>query len=78
MTLGGLRAHLRSEVFRAVWRMIREEFPAETGAYVDQIIRETPLSELTSLSARLTRELAALEGPAKAAPAPKRKPSASR
>jgi len=42
-------------------------------AEVDQIIRDTPLSEPTSLSTRLTRELAALEGPAKAAPGPKRK-----
>ncbi len=61
MTLGGLRAHLRAPLFRAIWSMIREEFPPDTGAYIDGIIRDTPLSEPTSLSARLKRELAALE-----------------
>jgi len=74
MTVGGLRAHLRAPVFRAIWAMIREEFPAETGAYIDQVIRDTPLSEPTSLAARLTRELAALEGSGQAAPARKRRP----
>lgn len=61
-TLGALRAHLARPAFRAVWRMIRGEFIAETVAFVDRIAAETPLITRTDLVAQFQSELAQLAG----------------
>ncbi len=65
MTLGGLRAHLIWPVFRAIWTMIRAEFPPETIAFVDKVVAETPIAQPRDLAAELKRLIAAAEAESK-------------
>jgi hypothetical protein len=61
MTLGALRAHLAWPVFRAIWTMIRMEFPPETMAFVDDVMTQTPVAAPRDLSADLRNALTALD-----------------
>jgi hypothetical protein len=59
MTKGGLRGHLRWPLFRAIWSMIRMEFPTETVALVDEVVAQTAVAEAKDLPAELKRRLPA-------------------
>ncbi len=61
MTLGGLRGHLRWPLFRAIWSMIRGEFPTETTGLVDQVMAATPLAQPRDPSSELKRRLDAAQ-----------------
>jgi hypothetical protein len=58
MIQGGLRGHLRWPLFRAIWSMMRAEFPQETAGLVDQIMAQTPVAEPRDLAVELKRLLA--------------------
>jgi len=59
---GGLRGHLRWPPFRAIWSMIRVEFPKETTDLVDAVMADTPLAQPRDLPAELKRRLPASAG----------------
>jgi hypothetical protein len=63
MIQGGLRGHLRWPLFRAIWSLIRMEFPPETTTLVDKVLTETPLAQPRDLSATLKTLLAAAIAP---------------
>jgi len=59
LTRGGLLGHLRWPLFRAIWAMIRIEFPPETVALVDEVIAATPIAQPRDQRSELKRLLAA-------------------
>ncbi len=59
LTQGGLRGHLRWPLFRAIWSMIRVEFPHETRGLVDNIMAETPIAQPKDLPVELRRLVSA-------------------
>jgi hypothetical protein len=67
---GGLYGHLRWPIFRAIWSMIRREFPPETVALVEGVLAETPLAQPRDLPGQLKSLLsaAASSDPAPAGP----------
>jgi hypothetical protein len=71
MTLGGLKGHLRWPLFRAIWSIIRLEFPPETTELVDKIIAQTPVATPRDFGADIKRQLsgAATDQRMRAAPA---------
>ncbi|HEY1414940.1 MAG TPA: hypothetical protein VGF42_03550 [Caulobacteraceae bacterium] len=57
LTRGGLRGHLRWPHFRAIWTMIRAEFPEETRGLVDRVMAETPVAQPRDLTDEMKRQL---------------------
>jgi hypothetical protein len=56
--LAVLRTHLRWPVFRAIWSILRTEFPDNTTAFVDSVLTETPVAEFRDLPAEIKGLLA--------------------
>jgi hypothetical protein len=63
MIQGGLRGHLRWPLFRAIWSVIRPEFPPQTTALVDKVMAETPIAQPRDLSTELKSLLATAPPP---------------
>jgi hypothetical protein len=63
MVKGGLRGHLRWPLFRAIWAMIRSEFPKETIALVDEVLETTPVAQRRDLPKELKSRLSVAPSP---------------